>query len=434
MQLALRPITTAGIALMGAGVIAATPIAPPPVAASTMQVSTASVALTSTVDPLTRWVEVIQTSTTSLSNLADYYMDRPLPIATEVIKNLQTYAGMVATALPATATNLQNWANTYAGPGIQKAIGEMQAGQFEQAAATINTFLGYLPFALVPAMDLLKIPNLMLDHAYSVAKDIVSVTTLANLVNVPLGQLTLAIGALGTSAQGIQDAFETGDIAGGLSGIANIPADLVDNTLNGLGGLINFRRGGTCQCFIQGGAVLNLLIKLPRTIADGVAIPTTAAAALAELPAATDTVVESAPTLAALPPANPTPTGPAASAASANTTAAEPAAAPEDSTTAAMTAVTANSTGTTELSDGTKTETSNAAGTVARPGQQLRSSVQNATDQVDKRVKKLRSDIEKSVKKVSDSISKVGKKKTAASSAASNAAAADKNDKAGSDD
>lgn len=58
MQLALRPFTTAGIALVGAGAIAVSPLAPPPVTATTVSngISSAAVALTATssfVDPVT---------------------------------------------------------------------------------------------------------------------------------------------------------------------------------------------------------------------------------------------------------------------------------------------------------------------------------------------------------------------------------------------
>lgn len=295
----LRPYTTTGMALVGASVIALTPIAPSPATlsapASSTIVSTADVTLAAVVDPLTRWGQVINNTTSNLGELGEYWMDDPFPIASELITNVQTYARMIATALPATATNLRNWANTQMGPAIQKAIGELLAGKPEQATRTITGPLGFVAFQLLPMMDLLRIPNLMIDHIYSVAKDIVSVAVLGNFVSLPLGYLNMAINAVGTSAQIALDAFKSGDIAGGLSAIVNAPADLINNVLNSNGGLFDFRRAGSTGSLIIGGAILNLLIKLPRKIAGGIAIPVPAAqaaTAAAELPAGTGPIVD----------------------------------------------------------------------------------------------------------------------------------------------
>lgn len=300
MLATLRPYTTTGIALVGASVIALTPIAPSPAALSapalSSVVSTAQVQLTAVADPLTRWGQVINNTTSNLGELGEYWMADPFPIATELITNVQTYARMIATALPATVTNLQRWANTQMGPAIQKAIGELMAGQPEQASRTITGPLGFVAFQLLPMMDLLRIPNLMIDHIYSVAKNIVSVAVLGNFVSLPLGYLNMAINSLGTSAQVALDAFKSGDIVGGLSAIVNVPADLINNVLNSAGGIFDFRRAGATGSLIVGGAILNLLIKLPRKIAEGIAIPVTAArasTATAELPEGTDTIAES---------------------------------------------------------------------------------------------------------------------------------------------
>ncbi|MDH6196903.1 hypothetical protein M2272_003556 [Mycobacterium frederiksbergense] len=417
MQLSLRPYVTAGVALVGAGVIAATPIAPPPLATSATHVSTASVALTAAVDPITRWGQVIGDITEDIGELADFYMQRPLPIATAMANNLQTYAGMYATALPATATNLQNWATGVMGPAIQKAIGELLAGQPQQAAATFNGGLTAVMFALLPAMKLIDIPRLMIDHATLLVKEVVSVPVMSQLM-LPLTLTSMAISTLGASAQEALDAFEAGDPIGGLTAIANIPANLANGQLNYF---LDFSYWGSCGCKPTGGWVFSQLIKLPRAIADKLAIPTTAAlTTTAKLPTATDIVVD----------AEPAPTAPAgpefAPVSAPDPAPAADATAPKPD----VAAVNASSQGATNLSVDMRAEPGKAVTTVARPEQRLKATLQNAADQADKSLKGIRGDIEKSVKKVSDRIANAGKKKEAASSTA----ASNKTDKTGSDD
>ncbi|QZH67551.1 hypothetical protein [Mycolicibacterium farcinogenes] len=280
MQLSLQPFTTAGIALVGASAIALSPLAPPPVTTSaTTPVSTAAVQLSAAVDPLTRWGQVIEASAANLNELADYYMDRPLPIATEVFKNVQTYADILASGFQAGAMNLQNWANTIMGPAIQKAAGELSAGNIELAAKTFTSALGQVIFQLTPMMSMLTIPQTVNDHIHAVVDEIFQITTLSTPVGLPITLINDTIRSLASSMQGSVDAFEAGDIPTAMAAIANAPAELATALLNDRGGLIDFERRGSAGTLITGGAVLNMLIKLPRRIADKLVIPPTTAAA-----------------------------------------------------------------------------------------------------------------------------------------------------------
>lgn len=417
MQLALRPFTTAGIALVGAGVIAVSPLAPPPVTAwaTTTTISTAQVALTSTVDPLTRLGQVAAITTENLGELADYWMKNPAPVTRQVITNLMTYAEWVGTGFQNAIPAVQSWAELTMAPAISQAFELMLAGQPQQAATVLSNALGNLMFAGFPLMNLLSIPNYMAQHFTTVVSQIISVSTMSSLVGIALGVPSLTLQSLGTSAQDALDSFNAGDVGGGLSAIVNTPIDLADHILNSTnGGLIDVHYWGACGCRGPiGGAALNLLLKLPERLAPLLALPaaTTDAAPLAVsptgalgLPAASSPETEAAGTSA---PAESQESAPAA-----------------DDTAAA---VNVSSQGANELSDADKTASGKTGNTKSRQGQKLRASVQTAADQVDKGIKKLSSNIEKSVKKISDRISTAGKKKAGASSAASST-----NDKAGS--
>lgn len=110
MQLALRPFTTAGIALVGAGVIAVSPLAPPPVATSaTTTMSAASVALTASssfVDPIAYWGEVLELAGTNLSTHFEAAIADPFPVLGQVVENQVGYANTIITALSTTSQRL----------------------------------------------------------------------------------------------------------------------------------------------------------------------------------------------------------------------------------------------------------------------------------------------------------------------------------------
>ncbi|MFV8170263.1 hypothetical protein [Mycolicibacterium peregrinum] len=110
MQLALRPFTTAGVALV-AGVIAVSPLAPPPVTATTVSngISSAAVALTATssfVDPVTYWGDVLELAGTNLSTHLDRAIADPFPVLSQIAENQMGYANTIITALSTTSQRL----------------------------------------------------------------------------------------------------------------------------------------------------------------------------------------------------------------------------------------------------------------------------------------------------------------------------------------
>ncbi|OLP04351.1 hypothetical protein BVU76_01475 [Mycolicibacterium porcinum] len=97
MHASLRPFTTAGIALVGAGILAATPVIAPPVPPDIQvpRVATTQVGLTAEADFLARWVEVFNTASDNATTLADVSFEAPATALQQVIVNQVGYMGDV---------------------------------------------------------------------------------------------------------------------------------------------------------------------------------------------------------------------------------------------------------------------------------------------------------------------------------------------------
>lgn len=390
---ALRSYATAGVALVGAGVIAVSPLAPPPVAQSaTNTISTAQVALTSTVDPLTRWSQIASNTGEDIGELGAYWMEDPMPLARQVVTNVSTYAEWYVSGLQQAIPALQNWAELVMAPAINQAVGLIQAGQPEQAGTVLVNALGNIMWAGFPMMKLVSIPGLMTDHFSTLVKGVLSVPTASTLVGLALGVPSDLITSVTAAAQDALDATNSGDLMGAAFAIANAPADIAEKQLKRI---FEFRKWGGCGCLISGGLVLNQLIKLPRQIAKAIALPapaaTTAAAGTlavtapktAELPAATDITVEADP---------------------------EPEVAPEPTKAEAPAAVKASSAGATDLSSGNKAVPGRVGTTPTRSADRIRTSLQSTAQQVGNGINDARDGVKKSIKNLSDNVAKAVKK------------------------
>lgn len=456
MQLALRPFTTAGIALVGAGVIAVSPLAPQPVATSaTTTMSAASVALTASstfVDPIARWAEVFATTQTNVGKLVDAASADPFPVLNQIIENQARYANTIGTALSSAADGLYQWA----AEGIERRLPEildgLAQGDLLAAAQVLKFAITDLGIAAVGMLPLLSLPYEISQNVADVFETIAAQGADTGIIGKPaFGLLNLAntmVGATATFGQALIDAAEAGDPVAALSTIVNAPAYFTDCLLNGQevvrpnGSII--RTAGllsldavTKTSWSLGSA---LLVHIPRAIATAITPP-----------AAIATTATDSPAIAAAP----APKLPAADNADAT-----PEALPERDSEEAPVASTAvdspepgnrvehNTAGRADASPlatekVTTDSTVESDTAVSLPAQRVRTSPHDAADQAGKRVKKLTSGIEKSVKKFTDSFSKPAKKKERANSGASakkgeatdnGATSSDKKDKTGSDD
>ena len=92
MQTALRPYTTAGVALLGAGVIAIPPIAPRMPDITDIE-RALPVHLTAAVDPITQWTDVLNQANANFTTIANNFLAKPFPVLQQVIANQIGYLG-----------------------------------------------------------------------------------------------------------------------------------------------------------------------------------------------------------------------------------------------------------------------------------------------------------------------------------------------------
>lgn len=447
MQLALRPFTTAGVALVGAGVIAVSPLAPPPATTST-HMYTAPVTLSASasfVDPIAYWGDVLELTGTKLSAIFNEASASPFPVLSQVIENQTRYANTIGTALATTAQKLEvyftsdavgdfNWATAQAWELLAQ-------GDVAGATSAISGSITRLGVAAYPLLPMLAIPYQMGQNAANILKALSQQGSdygiTAKVGFGLLGAAQQAAGALANTVQTVIDATETGDPISIASAIVNSPAQFTDTWLNGP--VIVLPNGKK----VRGAGFLNLssyqyglnwnpisaLIFVPRAIAAAIAPPSTAPATTAQLDSSSATSKVKVPAESST--AEDASAAHLAVAAEASSTpASDPSPATESDTSAA---VNVSSQDTTELSDGAKAGPSGTGAIALRQGQKLKASLKNAAGQAEKGRNGVRSDLEKTIKKVTDRLSKVGKNKQAGVTSSSTDSSKNK-DKTGSDD
>lgn len=320
MRLALRPYVTAGVAIVGASVIAVTPIAPtptphkaqshavnlsaavqtldvpspfaePPGTSALPQAAVAGLMAGSSFEnPITRWIEVLQTTGASLTTLLNTAGTDPFPVLRQIIANQTGYANTISTAVTATATGLFRWltvderANL---PATLRLIAQYLAqGNITAVGDQINFALTDLGTSLFGLLDLLAIPYEISRNVANVFQTLVS----QSLFNTGilgktgfglLGTLQTAIRAVFISGQAVVDAGRAGDPLAALSAIVNAPAEFIDAVLNGIPNRFGRRVGGLLALTLTGTSWSlgsGLLIHIPRLIAAAISPPAPSAA------------------------------------------------------------------------------------------------------------------------------------------------------------
>lgn len=315
LRLALRPYVTTGVAIVGASVIAVTPItptpAPPQTQTHTVQLSAAVQALdapspfpalpntsapsqpaaaglmagSSFENPITRWIEVFQTTGASLTTLLNAAGTDPFPVIRQIIANQTAYANTISTAVTAAATGVFRWltvderANL---PASLRLIAQYLAqGNITAIGDQINFALTDLGISLFGLLELLAIPYEMSRNVANVFQTLVS----QSLFNTGilgktgfglLSTLQTAIRAVTISGQALVDAGRAGDPFAALSAIVNAPAEFIDAVLNGIPNRFGRRVGGLLALTLTGTSWSlgsGLLIHIPRLIAAAITPP-----------------------------------------------------------------------------------------------------------------------------------------------------------------
>jgi hypothetical protein len=234
MQRAVRSYLTTGIALVGAGVIVASPIAvaPPDVQVPAIHASAISVDLAAAVNPITEWVQVLQTSFNNIAVLGQQVQSDPAPILQQFITN---QLANVAIAAPALEQALGGVVSGVTGIPQQLllAANQLAAGNFSAAVTTV--FQTGLGLVLGPAISLLNLPQILTTATQNFANVVAAVPNLLLPIGLAaISPLAGAVNAFGTSGQEVIDGLKAGDVGAAISAIVNAPAAMTDAILNGI--------------------------------------------------------------------------------------------------------------------------------------------------------------------------------------------------------
>lgn len=218
MQLVTRPLVTAGVALVGAGVVAATPVIAPPPGLPDLQ--TRAVKLATATDPITAWEDVLQTATTNATAIFDDWSSAPFPVLQQVLVNQAGYFEDL----------LKNPAD------ISTVLGDIQANLSAASTALFAADPNTLDaghdgvFGLLPLFegDNASLLQPLLDFSTSPLSGVL--LGLIGPIVSPMLALNDDIGDITTALTGA-----TPDLTTAFDDLVNIPASLVGAVLNGYG-------------------------------------------------------------------------------------------------------------------------------------------------------------------------------------------------------
>ncbi|MGV0735594.1 hypothetical protein ABQF35_01865 [Mycobacterium syngnathidarum] len=335
----------AGVAMMSASAIAVTPVAQNNTVIQ--QAKTLAYDLTATMDATASPVDVYGTlvgnTFSNLELLGAAIAANPAPLLSQVLENQQGYAAKFGAAFEAIPTNLQNW---YNGPNGQERLAQAQAaleaGDIGEAYRWFNhsmlyAFQGAFGSLIAPGFILSGIPRGGSEYMVGIPEQIaqnftnlVAATFTSSVVVSALFQGAFATVSgpafeLARVAEAISTSVAAGDVEGAVNAVVNTPGILVNAALNGFkysdpdpetgtGGytewpaLLTFADPGE-----QGGARIvagllqNLLVNIPKSLADAIdntpevaapsAVPTSVSAQLVSAvtpkAASTESAVES---------------------------------------------------------------------------------------------------------------------------------------------
>ncbi len=267
MHISSRSYLTAGLAVLGVGAVALAPVQPIPsqiALAPQRVVENLAVDLTAAVDPITLWVETLQTTGANIGKLFEFYLEKPFPILQTIGANIGTYFEELGNG-NAGAIPEQIWGNVekfflapwdpgtcatdpcgdpafYDGDYISNVpiTNELPfVGKFSQ-----QQLYQTLPLALADDPDLLTTLAPLLGFAATIYSG--QLSGLIGPLLAPLAVLTRSFTAIG-------EYFEAGDVQSAIFELINIPANLFNGVMNGAG-------------YLDLTGVVNAIQPLPDTI------------------------------------------------------------------------------------------------------------------------------------------------------------------------
>ncbi len=275
MQAVVRPCLNAGIALVAAGAIAAAPIAPPPLNIELPAPHSAAVSLTASWGPLDPYLSLLNRTFGNVGTVANQaFTSGVAPILQQLVVNQLTFVHDLNAALNQALSS----ANPSGLPAVlQKALSELAAGQFQNAAQTLSTgligvALPIVPTLLRPLENLVNVVSLLPDIALSVGLAVISP---------PLALMQ----STGAALQSVFNAISTGDIGQFVNAVLSAPAVMLDGLING------YQPTQTGGLLTPGLGSLSILVRIRDMIANALnpAAPVVAPATEAVTETSTDT-------------------------------------------------------------------------------------------------------------------------------------------------
>jgi hypothetical protein len=263
MHITARSYLTAGVAALGVGAIALTPVAPIPnqVALAPQRViSELGVALASSIDPITPWVDTIETSVANIGALFNFYASNPLytsplgltgnfsavfPLLQTIIANQITYIDELfngnAALIPGQIwNNVQTFFQAPWNPGAIDPDSGNYVGEYVSQTVVTNATIGGVPTLPINQQFAFQLLPAVLGDSFTGLKPIIDFTAtyysgqlvgLLGPVFAPLIELTRSFTAIGQF-------FQEGDVIGAINELINIPANVTNAVLNG-GGVLD---------------------------------------------------------------------------------------------------------------------------------------------------------------------------------------------------
>jgi hypothetical protein len=258
MHINARPYLTAGMAALSAGAIAVSPIQPVQqhmAAAQQPAIHTLAVNLAATIDPITPIVNTITTSLANITNLATLAAQQPFPFASTILANVGTYiqellSGNVGLIPEQIINNIMTFFQAPMDIGTTVVLPPNDAVPYEvpvanggYASSTVP-LVGNAPqpvaevFVQAYAGDwILCEINETCDPYYQNAAPITNFLNshASGVLLGLLGPILSPVLQLGNSVGAIVGSLQTGDFLGAINELINIPVNVVNAFLNGVG-------------------------------------------------------------------------------------------------------------------------------------------------------------------------------------------------------
>ncbi|WP_445168161.1 hypothetical protein ACTXG7_01855 [Mycolicibacterium sp. Dal123E01] len=301
----------AGATMVTAGALAASPITPSVPAAISLPVlaqhAVELAAVTSTTaSPFVVYPEILTNTLTNLQNLGEAVAANPLPVLSQIAKNQAGYFDDVFGGIAAFPAN---WAKFSQGTGSGTSGGGTYLKNFQQALADGNNTAAftaassYLLFGLLATLQPIYshlltttprgggaavpgIPQIIAQNFANAVGVIFSSTTIVNgIFTAVYGGSLGTVFAVGETFGDVAKAAQSGDIAGAINGLVNLPGITVDAFVNGWQhpsaqvawpALLTYQNTGT-YATTSIGLLGQLLVKIPTAIANAIK-PVTATA------------------------------------------------------------------------------------------------------------------------------------------------------------